>query len=74
MTRPDSARGKTGRHVPSRIAVLQPSTTMRNEFPKTSAYDRLGFLHRILFDRGVLYELVPEEYLHSGKAWVRSFR
>jgi hypothetical protein len=61
------------RIVPSRIAVLQPSATMRNEFPKTSTYDMLGFLHRIFFDRGVLYELVPEEYLQSGKAAIEEF-
>ncbi len=59
--------------APSRILVLQPSATMRNERPATNAYAALLELHELLFTNGFPYELVPEEYVEDGRAALTEF-
>ena len=54
--------------VPSKVLVLQPSATMRNERPNLTAYSEILGLHDLLYKGGILYELVPEEYFEQNRA------
>ncbi len=76
--------------VPARVAIVQPSATMRNgrpllgtlpdgdrmkhlpsgrmRQPDVNAVHEIMGLHRLLYPRGILYELVPEEYFETGRA------
>jgi hypothetical protein len=60
--------------APAKVLVLQPSATMRNERPEMGAYSTLLDLHRGLYDLGVLYELVPEEYIQDGRASLSDYK
>lgn len=59
--------------APSKVLVLQPSATMRIERPDQSVYGTLLALHAGLYNLGVLYELVPEEYFQDGRAKFSDF-
>jgi len=52
----------------SRVLVLQPSASMRNELPRAECYATMLAMHALLYPNGVLYEIVPEEYFEEGKA------
>ncbi|MHB8993676.1 MAG: beta-galactosidase [Armatimonadota bacterium] len=54
--------------VPSKVLVLQPTATMRNERPDLSAYSEILGLHDLLYKSGTLYELIPEEYFEQNRA------
>ena len=57
----------------SRILVMQPSATMRNERPGTAAFSEIAALHELLFGSGLLYELAPEEYVEDGRCKLSEF-
>jgi hypothetical protein len=59
--------------VPSRVLVMQPSATMRNQRPDAAVFGEILALHQLLYRSGVLYELVPEEYFEDGRADFASF-
>jgi hypothetical protein len=59
--------------VPSRLLVLQPSATMRNERPRADRFDDLCLLHDLFYPNGQLYELIPEEYFEQGRARLADF-
>jgi len=59
--------------APSRVLVMQPSATMRNQRPDTRVFSEILALHQLLYPNGVLYELVPEEYFEDGREEFGSF-
>jgi len=59
--------------VPSRICVLAPSASMRNNFPYNATQTETRELFWQLFPRNYLYELVPEEYFLDGRAGLDDF-
>lgn len=59
--------------VPSQALVLQPSASMRNE-RDISSYATMLDLHGALYQKGVLYELLPEEYFEDGRAKFGDFK
>ena len=59
--------------VPSRILVLQPSATMRNELQDQRAFSAITAVHHLLYPNGFIYELVPEEYLENNMCQLVDF-
>jgi hypothetical protein len=61
--------------APSKILVLQPSATMRNERPDTNVYGLMLTIHDRLGLMGMnpVYEIVPEEYFQDGRAKLSDF-
>jgi hypothetical protein len=61
------------RIVPSRLCVLAPTASMRNNFPYEASQNEIRDLFWRLFPRNDLFELVPEEYLTDGRADLDQF-
>jgi hypothetical protein len=59
--------------VPARLLVIQPSVAMRLERPARRVYSAILDLHRVLSAGGMLYELLPEEYIEDGRADLAGF-
>jgi len=56
-----------------RICVLQPSASMRNQYPYDASVREILAWHELLFPRNYLYEIVPEEYFRDGRARLADF-
>jgi len=55
--------------VPSRIAMLQPNTSMLfQRYARGESFLEMLELHPLLFGRNDLYELIPETYFADGRA------
>ena len=61
------------RVVASRLCVLAPSASMRNNYPYAASQAETRDLFWRLFPRNDLFELVPEEYLADGRAKLDDF-
>ncbi len=59
--------------APSRILVLEPSATMRNERPSQTVYGELLGWRQLLYRNGWLYELVPGSYVRDGRCKLEQF-
>jgi len=57
----------------SKLLILQPSASMRNEKPLNAPYGEIMALHHLLIPEGLLYELVPEEYVADGRCKLSDF-
>ncbi len=60
--------------VPARLLIVQPSASMRNERPASPPYGEIMALHGLLAPGGLLYELVPEEYVADGRCRLSEFK
>ena len=56
-----------------RICVLQPSASMRNQYPHNATMTEIIAWFELLFPRNYLFEIVPEEYLDDGRAKLADF-
>jgi len=61
------------RIVPSRICMLSPTASMRNNFPYSATLVEVRALFKELFPRNYLFEFVPEEYFLDGRAKLDDF-
>jgi hypothetical protein len=59
--------------VPSRIAMLAPSASMRNNFPESASQVEARDLLWQLFPRNYVVEYVPEEYFLDGRTDLSDF-
>jgi len=56
-----------------RICVLQPSASMRNQYPYGATVQEIHAWFGLLFPRNDLFEIVPEEYFLDGRARLGDF-
>ena len=56
-----------------RICVLQPSASMRNQYPYDATFQEIAAWFELLFPRNYLFEIVPEEYFLDGRAKLADF-
>ena len=56
-----------------RICVLQPSASMRNQYPYAATMGEITAWFDLLFPRNTLFEIVPEEYFVDGRARLADF-
>lgn len=56
-----------------RVCVLQPSASMRNQYPYDATFAEIRAYFELLFPRNWLFEIVPEEYLQAGRAKLADF-
>ncbi|MBT4821080.1 MAG: hypothetical protein HON70_35545, partial [Lentisphaerae bacterium] len=56
------------RIVPSRVVVVEPTIAARIARPAADAYGAMLALHKQLYGRGILYEIVPDTYFTTGQA------
>ena len=60
--------------VPSRIAMVQPNTSMLfQQYSVRRSYLEMVELHNLLFPRNTLYELLPETFFTDGRAVLDDF-
>jgi hypothetical protein len=57
----------------SKLLVLQPSASMRNQAPANPPFGEILGLHDLLTRNGLLYELLPEEYVSDGRCSLAEF-
>jgi len=59
--------------APARILVIEPETSMLVQEPLELSYNEICRLHRLIFPRNFLYELLPESYVLDGRVNLAQF-